>query len=191
MASESPASTCWKLPGLTPGWEEGKRAPALRTRGSQTQREPPVPPPTAGSIPGAMKPFTAPAYTDKLRSRSSPHARPPRPRRLTLVGLRQRVLPFQVLERLTRPDLPWPLPRPQQKEKEQHPGPIPSRQTPPPPLPPPRGYQGHRHLSHCLPFIESPPRPPSHWPMEPPASRPIGSRRVPAPAGEHFTDWLA
>lgn len=100
--------------------------PALRLHG-------PHPPP---AIPWGHKASRRPP----LQRRSGPEALPEQttsPRRLTLVGLRQRVLPFQVLERLTRPNLPWPLPRPQQKEKEQHPGPIPSRQTPPPQSPPP------------------------------------------------------
>lgn len=135
-----------------------------------------------------------PASTEDLRSRSPPHARSPRPGRLTLVGLRQRVFPLQVLERLTRPDFSGPLPRPQQKEKEQHPGPIPSRQTPPPPPPPPpppRGTQSRRHLSHHCPFTKSPPHLTSHWPIELPAPRPIGSHRFSSPAGEHLTDWLA
>lgn len=130
-----------------------------------------------------------------LPRRSGPEALPEhdhlRPGRLTLVGLRQRVLPFQVLERLTRPDLPWPLPRSQQKEKEQHPGPVSSGQTPPPPSPTPRGCQSRGHLSHRRPFIKSPPSLTSHLPMEQPSRRPIGSRRVPAPTGEHLTDWLA
>lgn len=148
------------------------------------------PPPTAGSFLGPRSP-PPPASTEKLRSRSPPCARLPRPRRLTLVGFRQRVLPFQVLERLTRPDLPWSLPRTQQKEKEQHPGPIRSRQTSRPTPPPPRVTQSRRHLSHRRPFIKSPPHLRNHWPMKPPGPRPIGSCLVPAPAGRHLADWVA
>lgn len=129
------------------------------------------------AVPWGHKTSRRPPLPRRSGPEALPRARPPRPGRLTLVGLRQRVLPFQVLERLTRPNLPWPLPRPQQKEKEQHPGPIPSRQTPLPPSPPPRGYHSHRHLSHRRPFIKSPPRLTNHWPMEPSSRRSIGSRR--------------
>lgn len=41
VASENPASTCWKLPGLIPRGGERKLTPALRIRGSRTQRESP------------------------------------------------------------------------------------------------------------------------------------------------------
>lgn len=132
-----------------------------------------------------VDPYTSPAVsseprspatsTEERKSGSPPPHTTTSPGCLTLVGLRQRVLPFQVLERLTRPDLPWPLPRPQQQKKKQNPGPIPSRPTPPPVLPPARGAQSHRHVSHRRPFIRSPPPRPTHWSLGPISLLPIGS----------------
>lgn len=147
---------------------------APRRSGTPRGEERPVPL-AAESVPG-LGPLPSPA-------------RPPRPGRLTLVGLRQRVLPFQVLHRLSRPGVPRPLPGPQQKEKEQWPEPVPSPRAPPPPLPP-GGSRSRRHLSHRRPFIKEPALLPN-----PLACRTIGPTshwllRVPAPAGEYLTDWL-
>lgn len=144
VASENPASTCWKLPGLIPRVERRESEPLLLgSVAPEHSQSPQGLPPTAASFLGVTKPFAAPASTDKLRSRSPPRARPPRPRRLTLVGLRQRVLPFQKYSNTFDP--PRLAVAPAQtlaKGEEQHPGSFPCRQTPPPPPPPPKGPRG-------------------------------------------------